>query len=168
MRSVERHKMTNNREKPRLKLRAIGLVIRASGLVPWTIVFITLFIICAIVVALLEPNVNGIDNALWFMFQVVTTIGLGDFTATSHVGRAAAVVLSIYSVFYIALLTGTVVSFCTERMRSRRDQSVAHFLDQLEHLSELSHDELADLSERVKHFKPGRQDHLTFTLRKGR
>jgi voltage-gated potassium channel len=133
-----------------LKPRAIGLIIKASGLLPSTIAFIALFLVCSVLVALFEPNVNGFANSLWFMFQVVTTIGLGDFTATSFVGRAAAVVLSVYSVFFLALITGAVVSYCQERMAARRDESVAHFIDQLEHLPELSRDELAELSEKVK------------------
>ena len=136
-----------------LKPRAIGLIIKASGLLPSTIAFIALFLVCSVLVALFEPNVNGFANSLWFMFQVVTTIGLGDFTATSFVGRAAAVVLSVYSVFFLALITGVVVSFCSERMRARRGESIAHFLDQLAHLPELSTEELTELSEKVKSLK---------------
>lgn len=75
---------------------------------------------------------------------------LGDFTCTSLVGRGAAIVLSVYSVFFLALVTGAVVSYCQERMAARRDESVAHFIDQLEHLPELSRVELAGLSEKVK------------------
>jgi voltage-gated potassium channel len=38
-------------------------------------------------------------------------------------------------------------------MRVRRDESVAYFLDQLEHLPDLSKEELADLSEKVRKFR---------------
>ena len=145
--------MASGNRKSGLKLRAIGPVIRAAGLVPWTIAFVALFLICAVVVTLFEPNVDGFENALWFMFQVVTTIGLGDYTAVSFAGRIAAVLLSIYSVFYIALITGAVVSYCSERMNARRSESVAQFLDQLEHLPELSKEELIELSEKVKRFE---------------
>ena len=135
-----------------LKFRAIWPVIRAAGLVPWTIAFAVLFVAASVIVAANEPAIGGFANSAWLMFQVVTTIGLGDFTCTSLVGRAAAVVLSIYSVFFLALITGAVVSYCQERMSARRDESVAHFLDQLEHLPELTPDELAALSEKVKRF----------------
>ncbi len=148
-----------------LKPRAIGLIIKASGLLPSTVAFVALFLVCSVLVALFEPNVNGFANSLWFMFQVVTTIGLGDFTATSFVGRAAAVVLSVYSVFFLALITGVVVSFCSERMRARRGESIAHFLDQLEHLPELSTEELTELSEKVKRFeRTARHDSDPITL----
>ena len=42
-------------------------------------------------------------------------------------------------------------------MRARRNASVAHFLDQLEHLPELSHEELVELSEKVKKFDANRR-----------
>lgn len=148
-----------------LKPRAIGLIIKASGLLPSTVAFVALFLVCSVLVALFEPNVNGFANSLWFMFQVVSTIGLGDFTATSFVGRAATIVLSVYSVFFLALITGVVVSFCSERMRARRGESIAHFLDQLEHLPELSTEELAELSEKVKRFeRTARHDSDPVTL----
>ena len=140
-----------------LRFRAIWPVIRAAGLVPWTIAFAILFVVASFIVSATEPAIGGFGNAAWLMFQVVTTIGLGDFTCTSAVGRAAAIVLSVYSVFFLALITGAVVSYCGERMNARRDASVAHFLDQLEHLPELSHEELVDLSEKVKRFDQRRR-----------
>ena len=134
------------------RIRVIGPIIRAAGLVPWTISFLVLFLLASIVVALVEPGMENFGDALWLMFQVVTTIGLGDYTCVSALGRIMTVLLSVYSVFFLALITGAVVSYCSERMNMRRNASVAHFLDQLEHLPELSQEELADLSEKVKKF----------------
>ena len=125
-------------------------VIRAAGLIPWTIAFVILIFVAGAIVAMVEPGVASYGDGLWLMFQVATTIGLGDFTCVSFVGRMAAVIVSFYSVFFIALVTGAVVSFCAESMNARRDASVAEFIYKLEHLPELSHEELVDLSEKVK------------------
>ena len=133
-----------------MRFRAIGPVIRAAGLVPWAFAFAGLFVVASLIVSVSEPAIGGFANSAWLMFQVVTTIGLGDFTCTSLVGRGAAIVLSVYSVFFLALITGAVVSYCQERMAARRDESVARFIEQLEHLPELSRDELVELSEKVK------------------
>lgn len=147
---MEKEPVTSAIEPEPLKFRAVLPVIRAAGLVPWTITFVVLFGVATFLVAGFEPAIDGFWDAAWLMFQVVTTIGLGDFTCVTQVGRIAAVVLSIYSVFFLALITGAVVSYCQERMSARRNESVAHFIDQLEHLPELSHDELVELSEKVK------------------
>lgn len=144
--------MESNRPAAPLKFRAVLPVIRAAGLIPWTAAFIALFLVATLAVSMSEPAIGGFGNAAWLMFQVVTTIGLGDFTCTSLVGRVAAIVLSVYSVLFLALVTGVIVSYCLERMQARRNASVAHFIDQLEHLPDLSSEELAELSEKVKRF----------------
>ena len=147
----ERKRMLEGRAAPnKLKFRAIIPVIRAAGLVQWAVGFLVLFVVAALVVSAVEPDVGGLANAVWLMFQTVTTIGLGDYTCVTVVGRLATIVLSIYSVFFLALITGAVVSYCSERMHARRDESIARFLDQLEHLPELSYEELVELSEKVK------------------
>ena len=133
--------------------RAILPVIRAAGLGPWAIAFVVLFIVASLVVAAVEPQVKTFANAAWLLFQVVSTIGLGDFTCTTGIGRAMAMLLSAYSILFLALITGVMVSYCNERMRFQRDSSIAHFIDQLEHLPELSPEELADLSEKIKRFR---------------
>ena len=133
-----------------MRFRIIWPVIRAAGLVPWTIAFAVLFVAASVVVAASEPTVSSFSNAAWLMFEVVTTIGLGDYTCVSAIGRVSVIVLSVYSVFFLALITGVVVSFCQESMRVRINDSAAAFIDQLEHLPELSHEELVELSEKVK------------------
>ena len=133
--------------------RVLWQVIRAAGLAWWAVGFIAVYLIAVFLVSWAEPGFENAWDSAWLMFQVVTTIGLGDYTCTTAVGRVATVLLSLYSVFFLALLTGAVVSFCTESMSARRDESVAAFIDELENLPELSHDELVDLSQKVKRFE---------------
>lgn len=135
-----------------LKIRAILLIVRAARLVPWTAVFVVLFLLGSLVVYLSEPGIATYGDSAWLLFQIVTTIGLGDFTCTTHIGRITVVLLSVYSVFFFALITSGAVSYCLERMRAHRDESVANFIYQLEHLPELSKEELAELSEKIKRF----------------
>ncbi|MDO4536875.1 MAG: potassium channel family protein [Coriobacteriales bacterium] len=136
-----------------LRPRAIIPIIRAAGLIQWSVVFVLLFCVVSAVVAMAEPTIDSFGDAAWVMFQAVTTIGFGDYSCVTAAGRLAIVVLSCYSVFYLALLTGAVVTYCTERMNASRDESVAHFIDQLEHLPELRHDELVRLSSKVKEIR---------------
>ncbi|MDO4533618.1 MAG: potassium channel family protein, partial [Coriobacteriia bacterium] len=118
--------------------RVLWQVIRAAGLMWWAVGFIIVYVIAVFLVNWAEPGFENAWDAAWLMFQVVTTIGLGDYTCVTAAGRVATVVLSLYSVFFLALLTGAVVSFCTESMRARRGTSVAEFIDQLERLPELN------------------------------
>lgn len=97
-----------------------------------------------------EPGVVSLGDAVWLCFQVVTTIGLGDFTSTTMAGRLAIMLLSAYSVFFLAIVTGAVVSYCSEVMRRDWDEDVSELLDELDRLPELSRGELVEFSARAK------------------
>lgn len=133
-----------------LKPHIFWTIVRVAGLMPMTVGFAVLFALCAVVVATVEQGFAGIADAAWYLFTVVTTIGFGDYTCNTVIGRLATVALSTYSIFFIALLTAAVVSYCSERLRLRRDESIAAFLDKLERLPEMSHEELVELSEQIK------------------
>ena len=58
----------------------------------------------------------------------------------------------------IAIFTAVVTSFFTDLARSRKEESTRKFMDELEHLPELSKEELEDLSRRVKEFNRKRTE----------
>ena len=80
-------------------------------------------------------------------------MGIGDVNATGPVARVAAVVLSILSIFYIALLTGVVVSYCTTAIKARQEGTLANFAANLERLDEMTPEELAAFSKRVREYR---------------
>ena len=53
----------------------------------------------------------------------------------------------------IASVTTVITSFFTDLARFRANESVREFVDELEHLPELSKEELESLSQRVKDFQ---------------
>ena len=137
------------RARGRFKLRTVATVVRASGLAPSAATFLVLFFAAAFAVHMTEPGVVSFGAAVWLCFQVVTTIGLGDFTSTTVAGRLAIIVLSAYSVFFLAIMTGAVVSYCSEVMRRDCDEDVCELVDELERLPELSREDLVEFSSRA-------------------
>ena len=133
-----------------LRPRILWQVVKAAGLLPITTVFGALFVVNSVVAWVFEPDIGTFGDAAWFTFAVVTTVGLGDFTCETAVGRLTTIVMSLYSIFYLALVTGAVVNYCSERLKAQRDESIAALVDKLERLPELSHEELVEISERVK------------------
>ena len=62
-------------------------------------------------------------NALWYCFAVVTTIGFGDMTAVSTIGRILSVVLGIYGIIVVALITSIIVNFYGGLKKVRNDEA---------------------------------------------
>lgn len=63
------------------------------------------------------------------------------------------VLLTIYSLFVVAIATGVVVNFYTQMVEMQRKETLAMFMDQLERLPELSREELENISRKVCRFR---------------
>ena len=111
------------------------------------------FFLLAIPIWIAEPGIHSYADSLWFCFASATSIGYGDFTAVTLIGRIIIVFLSVYSIAVIAIVTAVITSFFTDIARFRASDSARKFIDDLEHLPELSKEELEDLSKRVKEFQ---------------
>lgn len=114
--------------------------------------FVFIFIVGAII-AIVEPEIHTYRDALWYCYACVTTIGFGDVTVTTAISKLISVILSIYAAFIIAIVTGVVVNFYNQLIKLRQQETLTAFLDKLEHLPELSKEELAQMAERAKHFE---------------
>ena len=135
------------------KLRTLADVLRQAGFGPIKVMFLAAFLLCSVAVWLSDPAALSLGDGLWFSFETVSTIGFGDIAAATPVARAITVVLSVISIFYIAMLTGVAVSYTTTIIKMRQHDTLTRFMDDLEHLDELDHDELADLSRRVREYR---------------
>lgn len=84
------------------------------------------------------------------LLHSISTVGFCDFVAVTWVGWIISILIALYSLFVIAIVTGVVVSYYSERIRLRYDRSKAEIIEKLEHLQEFSKEELAEISETIK------------------
>ena len=132
------------------RLHLLFVVLRRSGVYKVVLVFLATYLFCALVVLFAEPGIDRYDDALWFLWAVSTTVGLGDFTAVTLAGRIATVLCSLYAITTTALITGVIVDYFNEERQRQYDESLTLFLDKLERLPELDKEELAAISRKVK------------------
>lgn len=125
-------------------------IIKDSIIYKAVIGYLIYFAVSALLIMLFEPSVIRYGDALWYCFVSCTTIGFGDIVAVTLIGRILTVLLYIYTIIVIALITALTTQFFIEVAKARRDESVSLFLHDLEHLSSLPPEKLAEISEKVK------------------
>jgi len=98
----------------RLKLDIIKNIIKktyAVEVIFWLVLLIFAF---SFVLTDVEEGIPTYLDALWYCFTLITTIGFGDFTVTTFVGRILSVILGLYGIICVALITSIIVTFYGE------------------------------------------------------
>ena len=73
-----------------------------------------LIVAVSIVLPGLEPEIKRFTDGLWYCFAIVTTIGFGDITATTGIGRLLSVILGLYGIIVVSLITSIIVNLYSE------------------------------------------------------
>ena len=112
-----------------------------------------MFFLFAFVIYRHEAVFESYGSALWYCFELVTTIGFGEVVAVTRLGRFLSILLSVYSIGMIAIITSTVVTYHQIKIKTQENESLILFMDKLEHLPELSKEELKEISEKIKQMR---------------
>ena len=115
--------------------------------------FVLFLLTDAAIIQIVEPDINRYGDALWYCYAVISTAGFGDIVAVTLIGKTCSVLLTIYTLFVVAIVTGVVVNFYTQLVELQRKETLAAFMDKLERLPELSKDELETISRNIKRYR---------------
>lgn len=131
-------------------LELFWLIIKRTSVDKFLYGFIVYFIISCFLIQIFDPNIKNFSDALWFGFNVITSIGLGDYTVANGAARIVTILLGLYGALMFAFIPGVMTTFYTEKVKMRSNESMEQFMDQLEHLDTLSKEDLKKVSDRVK------------------
>ena len=104
-----------------MKLNILLNIIRETYVMEILLGLLLMIIACSSIMSTLEPNMENYGDALWYCFALVTTIGFGDISATTLVGRVLSVFLGIYGIVVVAIITSVIVNFYGEMKRNHAD-----------------------------------------------
>ncbi len=139
-----------------MMMKRLAFVMKRTGMMHMLIVYAIFFSVVSVILFLIEPGMKNVGDGFWYTFVASATIGFGDLTAITAAGRVLTVIVSLYGIILAAMIPGVFVSYYTEYLKIRETETVSTFLEKLEHLPELTKDELVELSEKVKKFNKKR------------
>lgn len=132
------------------RLKRLWHIMKATAVDKILIGFLIFMVAVSVLIQVCEPSIPSFGDALWYSFNVVTTIGFGDYYAVTLAGRIATIILGLYGLLIVALIPGVIVSYYMEFLQNKQEETTAMFLEKLEHLDELTKDELKSISEKIK------------------
>jgi len=134
------------------RLNILGKVLRLTNSDKILYSYLIFVFLDALFIWLVDPAIETYGNALWYCAAVISTCGFGDFAATTFITRLATVLLMVYSVVVVAVVTGVIVNFHSQLISIRNKETIDAFVHKLEHLPDMSKEELADIARKAKTF----------------
>lgn len=132
------------------KLRILKGILKRTYTDHILIAYVIFVFLDAMFIFIVEPGITNYGDALWFCYAVLSTAGFGDIVAVTLLGKLASVLLTVYSLVVIAIITGVIVNYYMQIIQIRQKESLAAVLNDLERLEEMSKEDLAELSQRIR------------------
>lgn len=132
--------------------KRIVKLLRRTGTIKIFFAYLIVLCIGGVLLRIIEPGIHGIFEGFYFCFVASTTIGFGDIVPVTILGRIITMVVTILGILTVAMVPGVVVAYYTEYLKIREKETISTFLEKLEHLPDMSREELTELSKRVKEF----------------
>jgi hypothetical protein len=105
----------------RIDMPTLKKIIRKTYAAEILFGIVLLIVAFSLVLPHFEEGIPTFNDALWYCFAIVTTIGFGDFSAVTPIGRILSVILGLYGIIVVALITSIIVNFYGE-MKSDDDE----------------------------------------------
>lgn len=135
------------------RLKILWMIIRRTHMDKLVYTFTASLFIVSFVIMLVEPFIDTYGDGLWYTFVACTTIGFGDFTAVTVIGRILTVYMALHEILMVAVIPGVIVSYYLEVIHRRENEKLMDFLDKMENLPDMSKKELEDISDRVRELR---------------
>lgn len=135
------------------KIRLLRDVLKKTHTNRIVFAFIVFFFLIALIIWLNDPAIHSYRQSIYYCFMIASSVGNGDVIVSTTLARILTMILSIYSVFALAIITGVVVSYYNAYTQMQFKDSIENMMDKLETLPELDKEELEEISEKIKKFR---------------
>ncbi|AEG17845.1 potassium channel family protein [Methanobacterium paludis] len=88
-----------------------------------------------------NSNIHSLTDALWFTLVTITTVGYGDISPKTDIGKVIAAIIMFTGIGFMGFLTATITSKLVERSEEEEEKTIHDKLDKLQ----LEMDELKEL-----------------------
>lgn len=116
----------------RLKeIRRFAQFVQRENLHRLLLILFVLVLLSSLGITFLEPKITW-DNALWYSFVTITTVGYGDLSPVTTGGRIVGIITMIFGIGILGLFTASIASiFITRKMKEDKGMHSFEFENHL-------------------------------------
>ena len=96
------------------------------------------------------------SDSLWWSFVTTTTVGYGDISPSTNMGRIIAAILMLVGIGFVGMLTGTIATYFLnykEKDKSYKKEAIEAIQEKLNDFDHLSKEDLEDMHKTLMSLK---------------
>ena len=121
--------------------KPVYVLFKTNGLDKLLIFTLIMLFLIPIPVVYIEPDINTFGNGIWWAIVTTTTVGYGDYTPVTGLGRILAVVLMLLGIGIIGTFTSAVSTYFRNSRKLPHDQQVMEIIRKIEDMDSITADE---------------------------
>ncbi|WP_277680033.1 potassium channel family protein [Gracilibacillus dipsosauri] len=125
-------------------MRPFFEIIKTNGL-DRVIAFTTvLILVSSIPIYFVEPSINSYQDAVWWSIVTSTTVGYGDISPVTALGRIIAILLMLFGIGLIGMVTGSIATYFIKNddEENSSNNTVQYIKDELDRIDDWTEEDL--------------------------
>ncbi|MFD0959203.1 potassium channel family protein [Paenibacillus chungangensis] len=104
------------------------LILRTNGMEKVLAFAVGLIFVASIPIYMIEPTIDEYHDALWWSIVTATTVGYGDLSPETALGRVIAVILMLFGIGLIGMVTASIATYFIGQDKEKEDNSEYNFV----------------------------------------
>ncbi|MCU6713068.1 potassium channel family protein [Paenibacillus sp. J5C_2022] len=104
------------------------LILRTNGMEKVLAFAVGLIFVASIPIYMIEPTIDNYHDALWWSIVTATTVGYGDLSPETALGRVIAVILMLFGIGLIGMVTASIATYFIGQDKEKEENSEYNFV----------------------------------------
>ncbi len=127
-------------------------ILKTNGLQKVLTFAVILLFTAAIPILYIEPSIHTYEDALWWSIVTATTVGYGDISVETGLGRIIAIILMLFGIGILGMVTGTIATYFIKEEKNE-DQTITFLKHQLDTIDKLTNHDIQTMIILIERYK---------------
>lgn len=133
-------------------------IMKTNNLDKVVLFLVAVIFVSSIPIQLLEPSINTYTDAVWWAIVTSTTVGYGDISPETVLGRLIAVFLMVFGIGLLGLVTSSVASYFATTKSIEENSTITYMKTQIEKIDVLSDMDISRLKALIDTYRRGQKN----------
>ena len=129
--------------------KAVKKFLDATYLDKFIAIFIVIVLASTLILYFCDPNFGSLFDAIWFIFQTISTVGYGDIIPTSPIGQVIGLLLLIVGVLMFSIITASFAYLFNNTIFKDEDGEFNRKVDALKESMNETNSSIKEIKEKV-------------------